>query len=209
MKIKHPPFFSSSNIIEAGVMSGIKWFINTGTFWQHYDNQEYNPINLYAATKQAFEDILRYYRENSSVKITTLKLNDTFGPGDTRPKIFNLWSKIGKTGEILKMSPGSQKMDVLYIDNVIAAYDAVVKLLENDKQFEDSYMVTSDEIYSLRELAEIFSNETGRELNIEWGVFPYREKENMLPWNKGNRIPGWKPDISLREGLKILIGNHK
>jgi nucleoside-diphosphate-sugar epimerase len=30
--------------------------VNTGTVWQHYDDREYSPSSLYAATKQAFVD---------------------------------------------------------------------------------------------------------------------------------------------------------
>jgi CDP-paratose synthetase len=88
-----------TELLEASKQSNIKWFINTGTFWQHYKNEEYNPVNLYAATKEAFESIAKFYTETSNLIFITLKLNDTFGPNDTRNKVFNLWNKIAKSGE--------------------------------------------------------------------------------------------------------------
>src|SRR3989344_6162676 len=72
----------ATSLLEASVKSNIPWFINTGTFWQHYQNKEYSPVNLYAATKQAFENIARYYIETSEINFVTIKLCDTFGPED-------------------------------------------------------------------------------------------------------------------------------
>jgi CDP-paratose synthetase len=79
--------FLGTAILEASVKSNVKWFLNTGTFWQHYNNKDYSPVNLYAATKQAFEDIAKYYTETSKINFATIKLSDTFGENDTRPKI--------------------------------------------------------------------------------------------------------------------------
>ena len=61
-----------TQLVEAMVANGCYQFVNTGTSWQHYENDEYNPVNLYAATKQAFEDILRYYVETSALRVITL-----------------------------------------------------------------------------------------------------------------------------------------
>jgi nucleoside-diphosphate-sugar epimerase len=53
----------STRVLEAAVQSNVRWFINTGTFWQHFNNNDYSPVNLYAATKQAFQTIAQYYIE--------------------------------------------------------------------------------------------------------------------------------------------------
>ena len=87
-----------TELLEACKISDVKWFINTGTFWQNYENEDYNPVNLYASTKEAFKNIAKYYTETSNLIFTTIKLNDTFGANDTRNKVFNLWNKIAKSG---------------------------------------------------------------------------------------------------------------
>lgn len=192
-------------LLEASVNSGVSAFINTGTFWQHFDNQEYSPVNLYAATKQAFEDIAKFYTETSSINFVTIKLSDTFGPGDTRDKIFNLWMKSGKTGEPLDMSDGEQLIDISYINNIIDGYEQMITLLAQDKERKfsgKSFAISSNEVVSLRKLADIFEQATQTKLNINWGKKEYRPREIMLPWTEGESIPGWKPVISLREGIK-------
>lgn len=198
----------ATRILEAAVKPGVKWFINTGTFWQHYENRVYSPVNLYAATKQAFESVAKYYMETSEIIFVTLKLNDTYGPDDTRPKIFNLWKKAAESGETLDMSPGEQIIDITYIDDVVDAYMRMIELLENDttKTFKGkSFAVSSGRPVKLKDLAEIFTKVTNKKLNINWGERPYREREVMIPWNKGENVPGWSPKVSLEEGISKLF----
>jgi nucleoside-diphosphate-sugar epimerase len=199
-----------TRVLEAGVVSQIKWFINTGTFWQHYQNKDYSPVNLYAATKQAFEDIAQYYMETSDVVFVTIRLNDTFGYDDTRPKLFNLWKRIADTGEEIDMSPGEQIMDIMYIDDVIDAYIKLIELLNSEyaqKYKGKVFAVTSDERITLKEFARLFEETTNKKLNINWGRKSYRKREVMYPWDKGERVPGWIQKVSLREGiLKALEG---
>jgi len=197
-----------TQILEIASKSGVKWFINTGTFWQHYNNEDYNPVNLYAATKQAFENIGKYYIETSDIKFVTLKLNDTFGPNDTRPKIFSLWDKISKSDETLDMSPGNQIIDISYIDNITAAYEKLIEILESDGTDINgkSFALYSENRLTLKELARLFEKFTNRKLKINWGGKPYREREVMEPWKSGDSIPDFKNIISLEKSIQSFLG---
>lgn len=196
-----------TQLLECAKLLNVKWFINTGTFWQHYNNEDYNPVNLYAATKQAFVDIAKYYSETSDLKFVTLKLNDTFGPNDTRPKVFNLWNKISRTGEELRMSGGEQIIDISYIDNVVLAYERLIEILINNVIDINgkSFALKSKDRYTLKRLASLYEKVTGLRLNIKWGARPYRKREVMVPWDKGESIPGYKENISIEDGLKRFI----
>jgi len=194
-----------TNLLEAATKNNVPWFINTGTFWQHYEDKEYSPVNLYSATKQAFEDIARYYIETSEINFVTVKLIDTFGPNDTRPKLFNLWTKISRSGEALDMSAGEQIIDISFIDNVVDGYVRMIELLSKDvdkKLNGKSFAVTSGERMSLRELAALFEKTTGKKLNINWGKRPYRPREVMMPWQTGETIPRSTPKTSIEEGIR-------
>src|SRR5712691_1856623 len=80
----------ATQLADAAAAAGVEHFINTGTAWQHYEGEAYNPVCLYAATKQAFDDILRYYRERFGMRVVTLELSDTYGPADLRKKLLPL-----------------------------------------------------------------------------------------------------------------------
>lgn len=192
-----------TQLLDVCTQVGVSWFINTGTFWQHYQNKTYSPVNLYAATKQAFCDIAQYYAESSGLKFTTIKLSDTFGPKDTRSKIFNLWRQAQKNAETLKMSGGEQQMDICYIDDVCKAYLRLIEyIIKNPSNTLPFYSVAATQRFTLRELADIFSKATDQPLNIEWGAVPYREREVMIPWNGGEKVPNWKPEVDIQDGIK-------
>lgn len=183
-------------VLEAATSAGVKWFINTGTIWQNYNvpdgSDAYCPVNLYAATKQAFMDITKFYSETTDMRVCTLKLCDTYGPNDPRKKIFALFEENARTGEVLKMSAGEQKMDILHIDDVVEGFVHLAEMLQKGEELRDEYVLSSSQQMTLRELAVKFEREHNVHLNIEWGALPYREREVMVPY-KGNILPGWNP----------------
>lgn len=195
-----------TSLLEAAKLAGVKWFLNTGTIWQNYQSpersDEYHPVNLYAATKQAFITMARYYQETSPIRFSTLKLCDTYGPGDTRRKILALFREIAQSGETLAMSPGEQRMDLLHIDDVVAGFQVLAnRLADPSAPLLPEYVLSSGHPRSLRELASVFEQVNGVRLPIEWGGRPYREREVMDPY-RGNILPGWSPKVSLETGMK-------
>ncbi len=195
-----------THLIEAAAGGGARWFINTSSFWQHYGNRGYSPVALYAATKQAYEDILQYYRETAPVRIVTLELFDTYGPGDTRPKLFRLLKNLIGSPVPLAMSPGEQLMNLLYIDDVVDAYRLLIDRLGEGTPLESKYCASAAELPSLRQVAALFSEIVGQELKIEWGGRPYRDREFMNPAPVYPPVPGWRQRYSLRDGISIMVG---
>lgn len=190
-------------VLEAASLAGtVKWFLNTGSIWQNYNvkGMEYNPVNLYAATKQAFIDMAKYYTDVFKIRFCTLKLCDTYGPNDTRRKIFKLFKDYSESGEVLKMSPGEQLIDLLYITDIVAGFAQLVKLLSEGADLNPEYVLSSGRQIPLKELASLFVKVSGRNLNIEWGGLPYRKREVMVPW-KGEIVPGWKAKVSIEVGI--------
>jgi len=191
-----------TQLLEAMSVCGIQRFINTGTSWQHYKDSTYCPVNLYAATKQAFEDICKYYVDAKGFKVVTLKLFETYGPRDPRKKIIQLLKDSLVNSTPLDMSPGEQKIDLVYIDDVCSAYMCAIKhLMKNDKSIMEEYGVATGNPVSLKELVVLFEKVFGKESSVNWGRRSYREREVMVPWTDYMKVPGWEPTISLKEGL--------
>lgn len=198
-----------TQLLEAVSLTGPVAFINTGTFWQHYENHDYSPVNLYAATKQAFETILQYYTETVPLKAVTLKFSDTYGPDDPRPKIMNLLIDLLRSGGQLDMSPGEQTLDILHIDDIVGAYMHTIGQLNGIQEgLVQNYALLSGESVKLRDLVNLIEMAAGKSLDINWGGRPYREREPMKPWDTGNPLPGWKPTITLKEGIKGILAKE-
>lgn len=180
-----------TEILEAMKESNTNLLINTGTSWQHYNSEEYNPVDLYAATKEAFEKIIKYYVEAENIRCITLKLFDTYGENDKRPKLINLLNKFANERTILDMSLGEQKLDLVHIDKVTDSFIKAFELLENNIELKyDSYGVSSGKQISLREIVENFEKESGKKVLINWGTRPYRKREVMEPIKNLKNIIG-------------------
>lgn len=196
-----------TELLDAMVANNVHNFVNVGTFAQHFEDAEYSPVNLYAATKECFEGIVQYYVEVRNLKCIALHLFDTYGADDKRGKILGLLKKIAESGETLKMSPGGQLIDIVYIDDVIEAFVSAGKLLAACKyDYCGTYGVSSTKPLPLREVVKIFESVIGKKLSIEWGGRPYRTREIMVPWSSYKLLPGWTPKTSLADGIKKFLG---
>ena len=196
-----------TQLLEAMALTGCKKLVNTGTSWQHFATTEYLPVNLYAATKQAFADIATYYHEAAGLSCITLKLFDTFGPGDTRRKLVNILLDAARTGEALDMSPGMQIIDISYVDDVVTAFAQAARLLETSQEPVLKDYFVSGERLTLRDFVQVVSSTLGRKINARFGARPYREREVMQPVAPGDLLlPGWQPHYGLAEGIRLLVG---
>ncbi|MEC9293639.1 MAG: NAD(P)-dependent oxidoreductase [Chloroflexota bacterium] len=199
----------STQLLESMAVNGIRLFINVGTSWQHYGDEAYNPVNLYAATKQAFRSLLRFYIESSELKVINLELFDTYGPNDRRGKLFSLLERLRLNDEQIGMSPGYQRVDLVHIDDVCDAFlISLERLRSGQVENIETYSVCSGDLTELRELVGIYEDEAGVKLNIKWGGRDYRSREVMFPWSGGAKLPGWAPQIKLREGINMLLQSY-
>lgn len=192
-----------SHLAEAMASSECKQLVNTGTSWEHYQNQNYSPVNLYAATKQAFEAVLQYYVEAQQLRVVTLKLFDTYGPGDPRQKLFSVFRRAEEAQQPVAMTAGEQLIDLVYLDDVLDAFCAAAECVA-EMPFKQHlrYAVSSGMPLSLRDLASKYEQVLGCKLNIDWGRRDYLPREVMQPWNAGIPVSGWSAKIGLHEGIR-------
>jgi nucleoside-diphosphate-sugar epimerase len=191
----------STQLVEAMLHNGVRQLVNTGTSWQHYENADFNPVNLYAATKQAFEALLAYYIEAHALKVSSLMLFDTYGPGDPRPKLIPMLWKCAASQQPLAMSPGEQLIDLVHVDDVVEAFLAAELALRTQQGGHVHYAVSSGKPMRLKDLVSVFEHATGTRLAITWGGRPYRLREVMVPWTDHAGPPGWQPRISFVQGV--------
>src|SRR5207253_7485593 len=153
----HSNLLFATQLADAVTAAGVGRFVNTGTAWQHYQDAEYDPVCLYAATKQAFDDILRFYRERYGLRVVTLELSDTYGPGDPRRKLLSLLVDQVKNPQSLSMSAGEQRIGLVYISDVIDAFIRALAIVSDLRPGEDArFGVGAAEELRLRDLVALF-----------------------------------------------------
>lgn len=195
-----------SQLLEAMSQSGVKNLINTGTSWQHYENNGYNPVCFYSATKEAFECLIEFYVQAHDFQVITLKLFDTYGENDKRKKLINLLSTFASEGTVLDMSPGNQELSLVHVEDVCSAFRVALKRFAIKRSpAHHRFAVRSSEVLSLKEVIALFNRLNNNPVNINWGGRPYRKREVMKTWSTGELLPDWSPKISLEDGLRRYI----
>lgn len=193
-------------LVEAAIGAGCNRMINVGTAWQHYRSSDYEPVNLYAATKQAYQDILQFYASASGLSCITLKLFDTYGPGDPRRKLIPALVNFARSGGELSMSRGDQILDLCHVDDVIDAFVITAdRLLEAAGPISESYLL-GGERHTLKEVVAMVARACGRALDVSFGGRPYREREVMDPVRVVETLPAWVRSRDLEATLKSMIG---
>ncbi|MDT8391494.1 MAG: NAD(P)-dependent oxidoreductase [Lentisphaeria bacterium] len=193
-------------LLEGMRLAGCRNMINAATSWQHFHQAAYNPVCLYAATKEAFVRVAEYYRQAAAFTLISLTLFDTYGPLDRRKKILPFLLGMTEESPPLAMSPGDQLIDLVYIGDVTAAFIQAAELAGRAGCLsETEYAVTSGNPIRLKTLVNEVARLSGRRPPVKWGARPYRDREVMTPWNQGTVLPGWHPEVSLEEGLRRCI----
>ncbi|MBI2363316.1 MAG: NAD-dependent epimerase/dehydratase family protein [Elusimicrobia bacterium] len=193
-------------LLDAMARSGARRLVNASTAWVRIDRRTDAPATLYAATKRAFGELLRYYASAHALSAVTLELSDTYGPGDPRRKLFTLLREAAGRGEPLAMSPGEQRLDPVFVDDAVEAFLAAGRraLGLADGALE-SFAVHGGRPRTLREVVEAWRRASGRTVPVDWGARPYRAREVMAP-PEGPALPGWSPRVGLEEGIRLMEG---
>ena len=195
-----------AQLLEAAVKAKAARFVSAGSYWQHYEGRRYSPTSLYAATKQAFEDIQQFYAETTPLKTATLTLFDVYGPNDPRGKLIGLLLEAQRGGAPVKLSPGRQAVDFVYVDDVVDAFLHAARLLESapEEVHGRSFAVRSSSTITVREFVALCEKLTDAPIPVQWGGRPYRPREVMKPW-RGPVLPGWRCAIGLEDGLRRVL----
>jgi len=197
-----------TQVLEAMRHSQTKLFINTGSYWQNYNSDDYNPVDLYAATKESFEKIIQYYVDAHNFRCITLRLFDVYGENDKRPKLLNLLCQIAQDGSSLDVSPGEQLLDLVHISDVCTAYlKAFELLIMNNNLKSQIFGVYTGFKITLKAMINTFELILEKHLNVNFGVRSYKEREVMNPCETYLKLPNWESQISLNEGFNRFKKN--
>lgn len=196
------------HLLEAMSGAGTRALVYATTYMTHYRGESYCPVNLYAATKRAFSDLLAYYTDAGWMRAATLVISDTYGPNDHRPKVLNVVKRAARTGERVALTSGTSVYDVLYIDDAVSAFRVTGERLLEGAFRNEVFQIVPEEPLTLRETVEKLLEVNGLTLNAGWGERPPAEREMADALRIYPAPPGWRPRVPLEEGLRRICGSR-
>lgn len=199
-----------SRILDCTRSIDLKLFVNTGSFSEYLEGKEVpKPAYLYSATKIAARSLLDYYARIGGYRQTTAIPYTIYGGLDSQKKIIDYIYDSLDNPTTTDLSPGEQVLDFINISDIVGYYSHIVKNCDSYPMNSEFHLGTGTGT-SLRQLARILEEKTGKTANINWGGRPYRESDIMHSI-ADNNLPNilWKPKVSLSEGLDIYIAKQK
>src|SRR3989338_4616731 len=189
------------------------------------------PTLMYSLSKKHAEEVCRSYQKLYGMDIVILRFFNTYGPHmDFRrpnPPLISyiIQCLLNKETPILH-SDGQQARDIIYVDDVIALCEMA---LTNKKVKNQIFNVGSGKTYTIQEIYNAVAKTFGltdikpiyRTSKLLWDKYPqlfegeysfqakFLEKEvnkyTLASIAKAQKFLGWKPKVSLEEGLRKTI----
>jgi CDP-paratose synthetase len=166
-------------------------------------------VSPYALSKYQFAQWGRMFAGQSGGKLrfVNVLLQHMYGPGDDASKFtMHILHACMRNDPVLKLTEGAQARDFIYIDDVVSAYDTLLKQryqLDTAQNIE----VGSGVAPSIRQFVETAHRLTASQTKLLFGALPYRANEAMHCLANVARMAelGWAPAFDLHVGLKKTI----
>jgi UDP-glucose 4-epimerase len=167
------------------------------------ENIETKPISPYGTSKMLAENEIKKMAENN-LDYVILRLFNTYGKRQNRQYagvISNFAENISKDNSLLIYGDGKQTRDFISINDVINAFDCVIKTNSSG-----TYNIASGRSISIKELAKMFLEISGKKVEIKYKPAKKEDiKYSQADITLAKKELGFNPKVSLKEGLSDLI----
>lgn len=167
-----------------------------------------SPTSVYGATKLAQESILSAWASAHDTELTTLRLQNVYGPGQSLINpytgIVSLFSQLSMAGHSTPIyEDGAIIRDFVFIDDVVGAFEAVLSAprVVDTRAFD----VGSGVATSILELAQLIARLHAAPAPQITGAFRDGDVRNAsCDIDQTTRSLNWMPQTSLQDGIATL-----
>lgn len=173
-----------------------------------------NPIGIrscYDEGKRVAETLCFDYNREFGTRIKVIRIFNTYGPmmdpNDGRV-VSNIILQALRGEDITLYGDGSQTRSFCYVDDLI---EGIIRMMNSRDDFLGPVNLGNPGEFTIKELAEIVLEKTGSKSKMICMPLPsddpLQRKPDISVAQK--ELDGWKPNVSLYEGLKPTIDYFK
>ena len=194
--------------VKLAYMSG--WEVYSGYRSSHLIADESLPLfpkGPYAETKYLCEILIENCRRTQGLRCALLRSSPVYGVGGDKPKfIYNFIDKVSRSQRIVTHSyeNGSPALDLLYIDDLVAA---VMQVITTD--FSGDLNIGTGVVTSTPRIAELLRNFLGGQGDIDTTRIDGDTVCIAMDASKANKVLGWKAKVGIEQGLQLILSNLK
>ena len=188
-------------------INNAKAFINTDTLL-------HRNINAYTFSKAQLVDWM-IFLSNKNTKIINVKLEHMYGPFSGQNNfIYWLVEQLRQNVQKIELTSGLQKRDFIYIDDVVSAYEVIIKNISKFRDYEELELGTGNSIevkFFIEKIYEEMLKQQNIDTELLFGAIAYRENENMDMKANIQKLAsfGWKPEVSIESGIKKILNSKE
>ena len=190
-------------LLEESVNANVKAFINTDTLLER-------NINAYALSKAQLVDWIKFL-SNKNTKMINIKIEHMYGQFDDENKfIYWLINQLKQNVEKIDLTSGVQKRDFIYIDDIVNAYEIIIKNIDTLLNYEEFELGSGNSV-EVKEIVEQIVKELNASMivttKLNFGGITYRTNENMDMQANIVKLQhlGWEPQVSIEDGIKKIL----
>ena len=123
----------AKQLLNLSMENNVQKFINTSSFFQYSpdtlpmtESNKYVPFNEYAKTKTIFQQYLKKFADH--MNIYDFILFSPYGPRDNN-KLVTYVIKKALNKETIYLSEGLQKIDLVYVKDIVDAYLKAIRII--------------------------------------------------------------------------------
>lgn len=210
--------FGSTNIFYAARNAKVKRVVNVSSASVYGKPQKFpmseehpkDPFIPYGAGKRAVEILATAYYRTWGLPVVSIRPFCVYGPGENieatlvEPSRYASWHiNYGKVPII--GDPDKKTRDFVYVDDVVQG----MFILAEKGKFGEQYNAGSGTETTMRQLVEVIDNITGRKASIEANPEITEDTYRLVSSIEKLKSLGYKPQVSLEEGMKKLIQSFK
>lgn len=200
------------NVLEAAQRAGADRIVLVGSA-DEYGNQpgplretmSVAPVSPYATSKSAASAFAKAMFDRDGCPVIILRTFTVYGPGQPSTMFVREAIESAVRGSAFSMTAGTQRRDLVFIDDVIDAFVAAATTPGiNGKVIN----IGSGEAHALRDVAELIWKLTRTRAPLLLGARPATITEVHDTWadiSRARRLLGWVPKVSLEAGLAAMV----
>ena len=175
---------------------------------EHYrDSIDFtNDKDVYCLSKQMSEMMTVCFQKTYKIPVKVIRPFVVYGPDDdllSHKGMIDFLNDCLSNRNIILKSKGDAVRTYVYVSDAIRAFFYILL-----KGKSDAYNISSDNVYSIRELAEIFC-ECNKNISIEYKIdnAEYLKNRSKVMIGKNEKLKelGWTEKVNMREGIMRMI----
>lgn len=201
-------------LLELANEKKVNFFINTDSFFTRELGDKWVKnskvyMNSYTKSKYIFRETARENVENLDLSFINCELQHIYGCADNSGKFVSfLYNELVNDVPEIDLTEGEQTRDWTHVDDVVDAFIAIVKNVDNfeRRKFYEFQIGTGIET-SLKDFCLEMRKHSGSHTKLRFGRLKMQENEIMhaVADNSSLLALGWKPKVSLEEGIARMF----